>query len=105
MASVKLDVVLDPDAPRKIFQSSECKEALTKHAKEIADRANAMSSGFRTGLFYRNHESPPVGNTQPQYGYKPAVNTAEGSVALVIEKNYAAMKDDHLHNTLLKARG
>ena len=105
MASVVLNVVLDPDAPQRIFQLPQCKAALTKHAKEIADRANAMSSGFRTGLYYRNHETPPVGNTQPQYGYKPAINTADRSVALVIEKNYAAMKDDHLHNTLLKARG
>ena len=44
-----------------------------------------------------------VGGTQPRYVSEKAIETQGGSVSIVHPKNYAAMKDNHLHNTLLKS--
>lgn len=71
---------------------------------EITNRANAMSSGFRTGRYYDRKESKLKGNTQPEYGGDVQMGRA-GYIGLVHPLNYAAMKDTHLHNTLLKAGG
>lgn len=108
MASTLVITSIDKD-PIKIFQSQECKEAVTNLAKEIASKANSMSAHFRTELFYPPGSNEPlenVGNQQPKYGAINAINSAKsGCVALVVEANYAAIKDNHLHNTLLKAKG
>lgn len=81
--------------------------AVAKATDATAARANALSAGFRTGLYHRDHKSPAVGNTQPKYASalgeskrKPAI-----PVGLVYTGNYAAMKDNAQNNTLLKARG
>ena len=99
MASVTVKWEPDLDGKLKVFP--QVKGALTKEAGAIAGRANAMSSAFRTGLYHRDHKSPAVGNTQPKY----ESDQARGAVALVYTGNYAAMKDNALNNTLLKARG
>ena len=101
----RFDVELKQDALRIVAQSPECKAALTAKAEEIAGRANAMSSSFRTLVFYRNHKATEIGNTQPKYESDQARNTKDGAVALVYTGNYSAMKENHLHNTLLKAKG
>lgn len=69
---------------------------------KVAANANSMGAAYRTGYYHRDHKSPAVGGTQPsyagdvrKYGYKP--------VGIVHPKNYAAMKDNMLHNTLLKS--
>lgn len=95
---------------KAIFRLPSCKAALTKEANSIAAKANAMSANFRTGLFYPNNDysAEPlenVGNKQPKYKGIPAKVTNKGSMALVVEGNYAAIKDNHLHNTLKKAGG
>lgn len=106
MASVKIKVVLDSDAPEKIYRLPQVKAAVTKQANEIAERANSMSAGFHTGLYYQNgHHVAGVGNKQPNYVAKPTKETSKGAIALVVTGNYAAMKDTLEHNTLLKARG
>lgn len=64
--------------------------------------ANNMSAGFRTGFYHRDHKSPAVGGTQPEYGGN-VTKGPNGYVGIVHPKNYAAMKDNHLHNTMLKA--
>ena len=105
MASVKLTITSIDADPVEIFQMPRCKAAVTNLAKELASKANSLSAGFRTGLFYPPGEKEPlegVGNKQPIYGAKNAINSATGCVALVVEKNYAAIKDNHLHNTLRK---
>lgn len=104
MASTLVITSIDSD-PVKVFQSAECKQAVTDLAKQLASKANSLSAGFRTGLFYPPGEKEPlegVGNKQPKYGSKSAINCSTGCVALVVEKNYAAIKDNHLHNTLRK---
>lgn len=80
------------------------KGVLEAKTAEITGRANAMGAGFRTGRFYDRAERKLKGNTQPEYA-GDVRRTGQGYVGLVHPKNYAAMKDTHLHNTLLKARG
>lgn len=70
----------------------------------IACKANAMSSGYRTGYYHPDHKSPGVGRTQPKYVSDVQVKT-HSVVGIVYTGNYAAMKDNHENNTLLKARG
>ena len=66
--------------------------------------ANAMSSGFRTGIFHPGGRSPGVGNTQPVYA-GDVTEGRKGIVGIVRPANYAAMLDNHENNTLLKVRG
>lgn len=106
MDSVKVNVVLDKDAPEKIFALPQVKGALTKQASEIADRANQLGAGFRTGIWHDHKTGETRGNTQPNYGYtKAQSSTKYGSIAFVHPKNYSAMKDNYLHDTMLKAMG
>lgn len=106
MASVTVKVDIDANAPERIKRMAEVKDALTKQAGVICNKANGMSAGFRTGYYHKNHQSPGIGGTSPVYGYEKAKNASRyGSVATVHPKNYAAMKDNYQNNTLLKAGG
>ena len=75
---------------------------LAKVTDKVAANANAMSAGFRTGRYHRNHESPAVGGTQPEYGHDVR-RFGRTTVGIVYTGNYSAMKDNHLHNTLMKS--
>ena len=77
---------------------------LQEKTTELIDRANSMSSGFRTQRTYNYAEHRQVGGTQPQYGGDVQLHS-NGYVGLVHPLNYAAMKDNYVNNTLLKARG
>lgn len=70
---------------------------------ETAARANDLSAGFRTGKYHRDHKSPAVGGTQARYGSNTQRPHGIVPAGVVHPLNYAAMKDNHLHNTLLKA--
>lgn len=72
---------------------------------KIANSANAMSSGFRTQKYHRDHKSPAVGGTQPKYTANTGRPKGIVPVGIVYTGNYAAQKDNKLHNTLLKAKG
>lgn len=71
---------------------------------QCVNAANAMSSGFRTGTYHRDHRSPGVGNTQPVY-VGDVTEGRRGIVGIVHPANYAAMLDNHENNTLLKVKG
>ena len=73
---------------------------LESAAREAAERANAMSSGYRTALYHKDGQT--VGNTQPHYVGDAKVGS-KGPVGIVHPKNYAAMKDNYENNTMLKA--
>ena len=77
---------------------------LNAKVQEITARANAMGASFRTGRFYDREENKLKGNTQPEYA-GDVQKRSRGYIGLVHPANYAAMKDTHLHNTLLKAGG
>jgi len=66
--------------------------------------ANAMSAGYRTGLYHKDHQSPAIGNTQPVYD-GDVRQMAHSVVGIVHTANYAAMRDNFESNTLLKAVG
>ena len=104
MASIHVNVELDPNAPEKIFRLPQCKDALTKEAQAIAAKATNMGASFKTQEWTRK-DGTTVGGKSPRYIAKPARNSKYGSIALVVTGNYAAMKDNYEHNTLLKARG
>ena len=105
MGSTKL--MWSPTMAEDLANMQSVRMEVAKATDSTAARANALSAGFRTGLYHRDHKSPAVGNTQPRYASalgeskrKPAI-----PVGLVYTGNYAAMKDNALNNTLLKARG
>lgn len=85
-------------------QDEEIERALRDKTAQITNAANAISSGFRTGYYHRNHLSPRVGGTQPVYE-GDVIMGRSGNVGIVHPANYAAMLDNHRNNTLLKAGG
>lgn len=101
MGSIKWDDAALGDA---IGADPDVLAAVSKATDSISEKANSMSAGYRTGIYHRDHKSPGVGNTQPKYG-KDARIMGKSAVGIVYTGNYAAMKDNHENNTLLKARG
>ena len=101
MADVR--IVLDDAKVRKAINDSEGTEgAIQRIAYGIAGRANAMSAGFRTGRYYDRTEGRLKGDTKPRYE-SDTQKRGKSVVGLVYTGNYAAMKDNHQHNTLLKS--
>lgn len=102
---VKCRVVIDEVKLQNAVNNAQgMQSTLKSRVDAIVKQANALSSGFRTGRYFPNHKPPAVGNTQPSY--KGDVKRGrKGPVGIVYTANYAAQKDNHLHNTLLKAKG
>ncbi len=84
--------------------NAAAKPLVADAVEDVTARANSMSAGFRTGKYHVNHQSPHVGETQPRYEGN-VERHGRTDVGLVYTGNYSAMKDNHLNNTLLKARG
>ena len=72
--------------------------------QRIHAQASALGSGFRTGLYHRDHKSPAVGNTPASYGEDVRV-MGRSVVGIVYTGNYAAQRDNAENNTLLKSIG
>ena len=105
MGSVTVKVDISEQSLKHAVNFAEgTADALRKRSREIENIANSMSSGFRTGYYHRDHKSPAVGGTQPEYGSDVQLGK-HGYVGIVHPKNYAAMKDNYQNNTLLKAKG
>ena len=101
--TVKVDISQQKlDHAVKFAKGTE--SALRAKTDSITSRANAMSAGFRTGKYHRDHKSPAVGGTQPEYSGDVQLGR-KGYVGIVHPANYAAMKDNYQNNTLLKAKG
>lgn len=104
MAS-ELEIVVDDEKVKKAIENSEgIGGKLRTVTNIVVNNANNLSAGYRTGKYHRDHKSPAVGGTQPVYGGN-AQRFPDGYVGIVHPKNYAAMKDNHQHNTILKALG
>ena len=104
MAKYKLRVEIDQKALEHAVSFADgMRDALTTKTNELTSKANAMGAGFRTGRFYDRDAHELRGNTQPEYGGDVQKGN-HGYIGLVHPKNYAAMKDCYLHNTLLKVR-
>ena len=105
-STVHVNVQMSPDFEQVIKTMPQVKAALTKEASAISEQANALGSSFKTAKYHPDHTSPGVGGTTPKYGYEKAKDANRyGLVATVHPKNYAAMKDNMVNNTLLKAMG
>ena len=104
MAEITIsEVKVDAEKLKQVISNSdELRASMEKHVSRITANANAMSAGYRTGRFYDRAEGRLKGNTQPVYSGD--VQKRGGSlVGLIHPGNYAAMKDNHEHNTLLKS--
>ena len=97
------DIVWNDRELRKLAAAA-AKPGIEAKTGRIRDAADSMSAGYRTGKYHRDHKSPAVGGTKPEYASD--VKDFNGMpVGIVYTGNYAAMKDNHENNTLLKARG
>lgn len=92
------------DRALKDVVAAAAKPEVEAATSRVIAAANSLSSGYRTGLYHRNHESPAVGNTQPRYA-GDVQEFGGWPVGIAYTGNYAAMKDNAENNTLLKARG
>jgi len=88
---------------RLICKQDATYQAIRSTTDAVASNANAMSAGYRTKKYHRDHKSPAVGGTQPKYQSNTSRLRGVVPTGIVHPKNYAAMKDNHLHNTLLKS--
>lgn len=100
-----VEIEWDMDALKRAADQDEAvMQALESKTAEIADAANSLGSSFQTEESVRWATGERVGGTSPEYGHDVKVGS-KGPVGIVMTKNYAAMKDAYLNNTLLKARG
>lgn len=103
-ASVRFDI--DANALYDAIQHAEnLPEVIDGKASQIADKANAMSSGYRTEEITDPKTKRKRGGTKPSYRTKPARIFGRSMVGLVYTANYSAQKENHEHNTLAKAMG
>lgn len=98
-----LKIVLDEDKVYEAIQDAEgtvgMLDALTQR---ITGKANALSSGYRTGRFYDRQAKELKGDTQPRFEGN-VERRGRSQVGLVYTANYAAQKHNYEHNTLLKS--
>lgn len=88
---------------RAIGKDPEVRSKIKSYAAKKAEAANAASASFRTEKFFRGGKRVAgVGEKQPEYESDMQVFKGYWPVGIVYTGNYAAMKDNHLHNTLLK---
>ena len=102
MAKVK--VVLASDWEQKVQSMEGLKSVLSTIAWSIASKASANSAGFRTERTTDWETGEKMGGKSPLYLAKNARMRGGKSVAIVYTGNYAAAKDNTLHNTLLKSK-
>lgn len=94
------DITFDIDEQklwRMACKSDGMYQIVRKSADKVASKANSMGAGFKTQKYKgKGGKSPKyVANTLRPRGIVP--------VGIVYTGNYAAMKDNMQHNTLLKS--
>lgn len=95
-------IVMRPGWQRDATQLPKVLAELDKLAQSRAEAANSMSAAFKTKEV--TIKGVRKGGKSPNYIAKRAEARGQSSVALVVTGNYAAMKDNYEHNTLLKVR-
>ena len=95
-------VIDDKSVMSAINNSQGIKPALLSYGQRIANRANNLGAGYRTPKWHDHETGETKGGKQPEYG---ATLGNRQVICIVHPENYAAMKDNYLHNTMLKARG
>ena len=100
--TVKVDIN-ERNLQRAINYAPGTGSAISREVRKIANNANTLSSGFKTVVWYDAKEKKKKGGTPAKY--KTGVKIGKkGYVGIVYTANYAAQKENHLHNTLLKAK-
>ena len=102
MAKVK--VVMAPDWEEKVQTMEGLHRVLSTVAWSLASKASANSAGFRTERTTVWETGEKVGGKSPLYLAKDARMKGGKAVAIVYTGNYAAAKDNTMHNTLLKSK-
>lgn len=99
MAKARLEI--DEKALRNaLFRDAGIAEAIASATEDIASRANSLGAPHPTGKWHDHEHGDAVrGPTTPHYKH-----SVRGAVGIIMPGNYAAMKDNAGHNTLLKAR-
>lgn len=100
MADVRVTVD-DAAVKRAIDDADGVKPLLLKRGNEIAARANALGADYRTPKWHDHATGETKGGKAPQYG----ATLGRSVICIVHPENYSAMKDNYLHNTMLKAKG
>ena len=100
-----MDVQIDMEkVKRAIGQSEGVAGEMQKAVKRLTASANGMCAGYKTGYFYDREKGKRVGGTQAVYeGDVERLGRYRWPYGIVHPANYAAMKDNYEHNTLLKA--
>lgn len=112
VGGTKVEVTLDIDmnsVRRVVYGMPETMEVIEDATSDICDRANDMAAGYRTGIWHDPKTRERRGDTPAKYDKKAEPRRQSGPyavpVGIVNPGNYAAMKDNHQNNTLLKALG
>lgn len=104
MADV-FEFAVDEDAARELVEKSDGLRSLVESKCEvIAQAANASSAGNLTQETVRWDTKEHVGGTAPAYISRVKYGR-KGLVGIVSTGNYAARKDNHENNTLVKSIG
>lgn len=83
-----------------INDADDLPELIDTAVKAVISNANGLSSGFRTEVVHIDGRR--VGGTQPIYGGDVS-KRGRSTVGIVHPKNYAAIKDNYINNTMLKS--
>lgn len=101
----RLDIHWDKAAlGRAIGLSEETQEGITQATDRIASNAQALSAGFRTGIYHDHATGETRGDTPTEY-IGDVMTGRNAIIGLVYTGNYSAQKDNLMNNTLLKAMG
>ena len=103
--TVNVRVEIDQDKlERAVWFAEGTRDLIREDAKQRKAFANALAAGYRSGLWYDKSQGKKIGNTPAHYE-SSVKKTQKGYVGMVYTANYAAQKENHQHNTLLKAKG
>ena len=104
-STVSVRVVIDEKSlQREVANAKGTAEALRDDVKRRREYANSLAYGYRTGRYHDRKSGETKGNTQARYG-SDVKKFRDGYLGIVYTANYAAQKENHEHNTLLKAKG
>lgn len=102
----KLTIKWDEEGlKRAIGHSGEIQSKITEMTDQRIQKANSLSSGFKTGRYYDRDEGKLKGETPAKYGGGvEKMGRYQWPYGLIHPLNYAAMKDNYVNNTLLKVK-
>ena len=91
---------------RAVGQDEGVREKIVEMTNERITKANMLGAGYTTKRTTDRETGKKVGGTTARYGgdVQMSKKSPKWPVGIVHPVNYAAMKDNYLHNTLLKVK-